>query len=64
MLAHGLCASCYTLKRQDEEYFGGLREKILERDGYARRVGGASGRDKRSTTVHYRVPGKYVLHFT
>ncbi len=24
--AVGLCATCYTLKRQDEEYFGGLRE--------------------------------------
>jgi hypothetical protein len=34
ILAHGLCATCYTLKRQDEEYFGGLREAVLERDGY------------------------------
>jgi hypothetical protein len=25
-LALGLCSTCYTLKRQDEEYFGGLRE--------------------------------------
>lgn len=31
VLAHGLCATCYTLKRQDQEYFGGLREKVLER---------------------------------
>jgi hypothetical protein len=23
VLALGLCATCYTLKRQDEEYFGG-----------------------------------------
>jgi hypothetical protein len=23
ILAHGLCATCYTLKRQDAEYFGG-----------------------------------------
>jgi hypothetical protein len=24
MLALGLCSTCYTLKRQDEEYFGGF----------------------------------------
>jgi hypothetical protein len=27
ILAHGLCSICYTLKRQDEEYFGGLRRQ-------------------------------------
>jgi hypothetical protein len=32
VIALGLCASCYNLKRQDEEYFGGLREQVLERD--------------------------------
>jgi len=32
ILALGLCATCYTLKRQDAEYFGGLREQVLERD--------------------------------
>jgi hypothetical protein len=61
ILAHGLCATCYTLKRQDEEYFGGLREAVLERDGYRCRVCDASGRDKRSIIVHHRVPGKSVL---
>ena len=35
VLALGLCATCYTLKQQDEEYFGGMREAVLERDGYA-----------------------------
>ena len=62
MLALGLCATCYTLKRQDEEYFGGLREAVLERDGYRCRVCNASGRDKRSIIVHHRVPGKSILH--
>jgi 5-methylcytosine-specific restriction endonuclease McrA len=58
----GLCSTCYTLKRQDEEHFGGLREAVLERDGKRCRVCGASGRDKRSIIVHHRVPGKSVLN--
>ena len=62
VLALGLCATCYTLKRQDEEYFGGLREMVLERDGYRCRVCDASGRDKRSIIVHHRVPGKSELN--
>ena len=62
VLALGLCATCYTLKRQDEEYFGGLREAVLERDGYRCRVCDASGRDKRSIIVHHRVPGRSVLN--
>lgn len=61
VLALGLCATCYTLRRQDEEYFGGLREIVLQRDGYRCRVCDASGRDKRSITVHHRVPGKSLL---
>jgi hypothetical protein len=62
ILAHGLCGTCYTLKRQDEAYFGGLREVVLERDGYCCRVCGASGRRKRSIVVHHRVPGKSILN--
>lgn len=62
ILAMGLCATCYTLKRQDEEHFGGLREAVLERDGKRCRVCDASGRDKRSIIVHHRVPGKSVLN--
>ena len=61
VLAHGMCSVCYTLKRQDEEHFGGLREKVLERDGHQCRVCDASGRDKRSIIVHRRVPEKIVL---
>lgn len=61
ILAHGFCSTCYSLKRQDDEYFGGLREKVLERDGYRCRVCDASGRDKRSIIVHHRVPGKSVM---
>ena len=57
ILANGMCPVCYTLKRQDEEYFGGLREKVLERDQYCCRVCDASGRDKRSIIVHHRVSG-------
>jgi 5-methylcytosine-specific restriction endonuclease McrA len=62
ILANGLCSTCYTLKRQDEEYFGRLREAVLRRDGYCCRVCGASGRRKRSIVVHHRVPGKSLLH--
>ncbi len=62
VLAWGLCATCYTLKRQDEEYFGGLREAVLEHDGYRCRVCDASGRNKRSIIVHHRVPGKSVMN--
>lgn len=62
VLALGLCATRYTLKRQDEEHFGGLREAVLERDGYRCRVCDASGRDKWSIIVHHRVPGKSVLN--
>jgi 5-methylcytosine-specific restriction endonuclease McrA len=62
ILALGLCATCYTLKRQDDEYFGGLREQVLERDSYCCRVCGASGQRERSIVVHHRVPGKSVLH--
>jgi hypothetical protein len=52
ILALGLCATCYTLKRQDAEYFGGLREQVLERGGYACRV--CSDLDP---GVHHREPG-------
>ena len=57
VLAHGLCSTCYTLKRQDAEYFGGLREQVLERDGHACRVCGDP-----DPGVHHREPGKSLLH--
>ncbi len=59
--AWGLCAICYTLKRQDEEHCGGLSEAVLEREGYRCRVCDASGRGKRSIIVHHRVPEKSVM---
>ena len=62
ILAMGLCSTCYTLKRQDDEHFGGLREAVLEQDGKRCRVCDASGRDKRSIIVHHRVPGRSVLN--
>ena len=27
IIANGLCWTCYSLKRQDEAYFGGFRER-------------------------------------
>jgi hypothetical protein len=62
LLALGLCATCYTHKRQDKDHFGGLREAVLERDGHRCRVCDASGRDKRSIIVHHRVPGRSLLN--
>jgi 5-methylcytosine-specific restriction endonuclease McrA len=62
IVASGLCPTCYSLKRQDQEYFGGLREQVLERDEYRCRACEAPGRDKRSITVHHRIPGKSVLN--
>ena len=56
-----MCAVCYTLRRQDEAYFGGLREAVLRRDAYCCRVCGASGKGKRAITVHHRVPGQSTL---
>lgn len=59
VLAKGLCATCYTLKRQDEEYFGGHREEVLKRDDFRCRVPGCmtTKRGKRSVAVHHRQPG-------
>ena len=59
VLAKGLCSTCYTLKRQDEEYFGGHREEVLKRDDYRCRVPGCLTlkRGKRSVAVHHREPG-------
>lgn len=61
ILAQGMCATCYTLRRQDEEHFGGLRETVLERDGYRCRVCDAPGAGKRSMVVHHRIPGRSEL---
>jgi hypothetical protein len=67
ILAHGLCATCYTLKRQDLEYFGGLREAVLERDGHRCRVCAELPEIERlcigqPPSVHHRVPGASKLH--
>jgi 5-methylcytosine-specific restriction endonuclease McrA len=61
MLALGMCSICYTLKRQDEQYFGGQREAVLERDNYRCRVCDLPGGRKRGIIVHHRVSGKSVL---
>ena len=55
ILALGLCSSCYSMKRQDEEYYGGLREVVLDRD--ERRCRACSNLERRKLCVHHRVPG-------
>ena len=59
VLAKGLCATCYSLKRQDESYFGGHREAVLARDGYRCSIPSCTTlkRGKRSVAVHHREPG-------
>src|SRR6185437_5379327 len=54
-LALGLCSSCYSMKRQDEEYYGGLREVVLDRD--ERRCRACPNLERRKLCVHHRVPG-------
>jgi len=62
MVARGLCGTCYVMKRQDEKYYGGLREAVLDRDGRRCRVCDVPGGRKRSLAVHHRVPGCSDLH--
>ena len=57
VFASGLCATCYTLHRQDERYFGGQREAVLERDKYTCQGCGRHGGRIRSIGVHHRRPG-------
>jgi hypothetical protein len=49
----------YVLKRQDDEYFDGLREAVLKRDGYRCRVFDASGRNRRSIIARHRGQGLF-----
>ena len=55
ILALGLCSSCYSMKRQDEENYGGLREAVLDRD--QRRCRACPNIERRKLCVHHRVPG-------
>lgn len=55
----GLCATCYALRRRDEVYFGGLRERVLDRDGHHCRGCGIGQR----LGVHHRRPGISLLRY-
>ena len=48
----GLCRSCYDAAYHSEIYFGGLKEQVLERDGYCCRVCPTP-----TDIVHHRKPG-------
>ena len=52
ILALGLCATCYTLRRQDAEYFGGLREHAYNSEQHPQSV----GLGKRVQLLHSAVP--------
>ena len=64
VLARGLCATGYTLQRQDGAYFGGHREEVLKRDGYRYRVLGCTTlkRGKQSVAVHQGAQIPYHLN--
>ena len=67
IIAHGLCWTCYSLKRQDEEYFGGQREEVLKRDSYRCRVCSEMPEVAwlcvgQRPGVHHRVPGVSEKH--
>ncbi len=62
VVVRGMCGTCYAMKKQDGQYFGGLREVVLDRDGRRCRVCDAPGGRKRSLAVHHRVPGRSELH--
>jgi len=55
-----MCATCYTLNRQDQEYFGGLREQVLRPDGYCCPVCGASGREEALERRSLSGPGSFT----
>jgi hypothetical protein len=55
ILALGLWSSCYSMKWQDEEKYGGLREAVLNQDG--RRCQTCPNLERRKLCVHHRVPG-------
>lgn len=52
----GLCPRCYATDRRNRSAFGGLRLRILERDGRVCQVCGRPGAGKR-LHVHHRRPG-------
>ena len=59
-VVRGLCGTCYALRRRDREYFGGLHEQVLERDGHHCR---GCGRRPRYPSVHHRRPGVSALRW-
>ena len=54
----GLCARCNRRKRLSREYFGGLREQVLERDGRCLACGSLD-----NLLVHHRRPGVNLLRW-
>jgi hypothetical protein len=57
----GFCAKCERRQRLSDEYFGGLREQALRRDGYRCQVCGEM--DPALILVHHRRPGVDLLVF-
>lgn len=53
----GMCSRCYASERHDLEYFDGLREVVLDRDGRMCRVCFRREDGPRSLAVHHRKPG-------
>lgn len=52
VLALGMCSTCYTLRRQDEEYFGGLGERCSSETAIA----AVSAMQPERKAEHHRAP--------
>lgn len=59
ILAQGRCARCYHAWRHSERNFGGLRERVLLRDGGV--CPGCGELDPDQVIVHHRRPGIHRL---
>ncbi len=61
IFAQGRCPSCYFSLRYSQRYFGGLRDRVLLRDGSV--CCGCGELNARKIIVHHRRPGIHQMRF-